>query len=125
MKTFKIQDIINGEENSIILVGNVQNGNRIEPSTFICFESIDGDINIRIIQADTHKNYMTLEISKKDYEMVKHLKLKGSTNPIRIANRGIDISMAASYGVGVSWWAPFVLIFLGGLIFWDYSVLTS
>jgi hypothetical protein len=48
LKTFEIHEINPGEVNLIKLVGEIQNGDKIEPLTYICFEPENPEYNIRI-----------------------------------------------------------------------------
>lgn len=122
MKKFEIQEIIQNEKSPVKLIGKIHDGDHIEPSTYICFKPENAAYNFRIINVEKNESNTILEISKSDFKAITDWNLLGNTFQIKKAVRGADITLTSAYGAGVSWWAPFVLLIIIGLLGWGMII---
>lgn len=114
MPLFKIQNIHDGPRSFMILEGEFLSAIKIEPAQYICIQQNGANWNIRINDVFLTESSTQIEISKSDFEGLNPELVIGNSFPIK---GGANLALT-SYGFGVSWWLPFLLLVVLGFLVW-------
>ena len=124
MATLKILNTTDLKNGRFLIICDIIDKGIISIGDFISFQNRDKTINIQIIEMEIVNNssnkgtYTKLEISSIEKEKIKDIDLIGAKIKTSKPIRGVDIQLAANFGVGVKWWAGFVLLALMALLTW-------
>lgn len=121
MTTLKIESIHENSPYFYILEGVMQEGGEIAPSQYLCISQNAMHWNIRINNVFRMENRIQIEISKSDLERISPELLIGNHYPIK---GGINLALT-SFGFGVSWWMPFILIAILGVLVYGMVILKT
>ncbi len=109
---FRIENIKDSSKYFITLIGKETSLTPIEPSTYISIVENGISRNIRINGVHQKGDVLELELAKSDLKGINTHQLAGNSYPIRGA-----LNLAnTTYGFGVSWWMPFVILGVLGLM---------
>lgn len=130
MACFKIKDTFEITNRGIVLTGFIING-RIEIGDFISINVSNKRVLVRINSIEEIDNGVDkisktgLLIGKEDFLQIEPCNLQNKEVEILKPVTGLDISLAASYGIGVKWWAGIVTFVIMTLIFLLWWLITN